>query len=160
MHWIVLVLLAFGVQAIAFQIPVTRSSIPQNWIPVIQIGSSIFLVMFAWANFRLPGVPILGLGLLLNLIVIATNGGWMPINPITANQLSPQASSVQWHAGQRFGWSKDWVMEGSYINLEWLSDRYLMPQGFPWHVAFSLGDVVIAAGAFLLLWSIGAPIEE
>ncbi len=159
-RWVLLLLFAFGVQAIAFQLPATRSSIPQSWIPVVQISTLLFLLLFTWANFRLPGVPILAFGLILNFAVIASNSGWMPISPETANQISPRTASLSWQPGQRFGWSKDWVIETQKIRWEWLSDRFLLPNGLPWHVAFSIGDVVIAIGAFLLLWSIGAPIEK
>jgi hypothetical protein len=41
-----------------------------------------------------------------------------------------------------------------------LSDYYTLPDWLHYPVAFSLGDVLIAVGAFWLLWSLGGPRKE
>jgi len=44
----------------------------------------ILLLVFCWINRRVTGVWLLALGLTLNLLVIAANGGFMSISPQTA----------------------------------------------------------------------------
>lgn len=159
LHFTWLLVLAVLVQAL-FQVPGIGSRIPLDWIPYLQVGSLLGLLIYAGINFRKPGVWALGLGLLLNLSVITLNGGWMPISPQTAESLTHISHAGGWQIGQRFGNSKDLLRESDNTHLSGLSDRFLTPSWFPWHSAFSLGDLFIALGAFLLLYSLGAPGES
>jgi len=115
------------------------------------------LLVFCWANRERAGFWALGLGLLLNFLVISLNGGLMPISPETLERRSPNAPAGSWQLGERLGHDKDIVLLESETRLRWLSDRFVTPAQFPYHVAFSVGDVLIAFGAFLLLWSMGGP---
>jgi len=155
-----LVAAAFLLQALAFTIPSTRESIPDTWASAILVSTQAALLAFAWVNRKQPGFWALGVGLLLNFLVIVLNGGLMPISPETLIRRSPNAPSGSWQIGERLGVGKDRVFPDSDTNLWFLSDRFTTPAQIPYHVAFSLGDIWIAIGAFLLLWSIGAPIKE
>ncbi len=148
--------LAFFPQFIAFQFPTTRSG-AESWIPVALIGSLIFLLIFVAFNVRQPGFWLLGLGLFLNLTVIARNGGWMPISPETIALLMPNAAPGSYQIGERLGITKDKVLSPSQTNLGFLSDRFILPSWSPYQVAFSIGDVMIALGAIWFLWSLGGP---
>jgi hypothetical protein len=156
-EWLVLV----GVlpQLIAFQIPWTSSGIPDKFAPYILVTTQILLIIFAWINRKQPGFWALGAGLLLNFTIILMNGGLMPISPTTLDRLLP---GKEWPAqiGQRLGTSKDIILPDAVTRLYWLSDRFVLPAWTHYRVAFSLGDVVIAIGAFWLLWSLGGPIIE
>jgi hypothetical protein len=112
------------------------------------------LVLFVWYNRHLQGFWLLALGLLLNLAVIATNGGLMPISPETLRIVhNMQAEEVI--DGRAFG-SKSIVLPVEETRLEWLADRFTVPDQLPIQFAFSLGDVFLAAGAFWALWAGGA----
>jgi hypothetical protein len=143
-----LVLLAFLPQLFAAYLPADALPIPDALAGASIVLSQCLLLVFCWLNRRLAGVWLLALGTTCNLLVIALNGGFMPISPQTAGRLlGPQAATLE--AGGRFGW-KDILLLPEQTRLACLSDRFLPPEGFFYQVAFSFGDVLIAAGAFWL----------
>jgi len=150
-----LVLVGFLPQWLAFFFPPVRERISGAIASAGLVSSQILLLLFVWLNRRQPGFWALGLGLGLNLLVIALNGGWMPISPETLQRMYPGRPADSWVLGQRLGASKDVIMAVADTRLAWLADRFVLPSWSPYQVAFSLGDVIIAVGAFLLTWSLG-----
>ena len=145
-----LVPLAFLPQFVTIYLPSARAQ-TSDWLAAASLlASQVLLLVFALLNRRLTGMPILILGAILNLAVIATNGGFMPISPRTASQLVSQETMQGISTGSRFG-TKDILLPPQETRLEWLADRFLTPSWFPYRVAFSLGDILIAIGIFLLL---------
>jgi hypothetical protein len=148
---------AFLPQYLAFQFTATRGLFTDTLAAFILVETQLLLLGFVWVNRRKAGFWLLGLGLLLNLMVIAFNGGFMPISQETVARLAPQASPETWIVGERLGSTKDIVLPAASIHLEWLADRYVIAAGLTGNrVAFSLGDVLIALGAFWLFWSMGS----
>lgn len=150
-----LVLVAIFPQWLVFTLPATRSLIPDTVASVTLVLSQIILLGFAWLNRRTPGFWLLGLGLVMNLAVIAANGGFMPISPETVRWLIPDTPEGTWKIGERLGTGKDIVLLIEDTKLFFLSDRFRTADNPYYRVAFSAGDVVIALGAFWLLWSMG-----
>jgi hypothetical protein len=124
---------------------------------VALVGSQALLIVFAAANWRKPGFWALGLGLILNFLVIVLNGGLMPISPHLLERYLGPSSTGLWQVGERMGYSKDIILPISETRLWWLSDRFTLPEWSPYKVAFSVGDIIIGLGAFLLFWSLGGP---
>jgi hypothetical protein len=152
-----LVPVAFLPQWLAFVLPATRRLVTIDLAAAALITSQMMLLLFIWLNRQEPGFRFLAIGAVMNLTVIALNGGLMPISPDTVARLLPGASPDAWHIGARFGHSKDIILLASATRLEWLSDRFTLCAPVPpqWRGAFSLGDVMIAAGAFDALWTLG-----
>lgn len=141
-------------QVLVFQVPAVPRWIPESVIPYIQIISMLGLLVFTAANLNLPGFWALGIGLGSNFLAISSNGGWMPISLETVLRMYPTIEASHWSIGSRFGLSKDRILSIGDTNLVWLSDCFTFPQWIPYKVAFSLGDIFISIGAFLLLWSL------
>jgi hypothetical protein len=155
-----LAVIAFLPQIFFFYIPATRSKIPTGFVAAGLILSQVLLLVFCWLNRRLPGIWLLALGLALNLLVISANGGLMPISPQTASALLPANVLANLQVGGRFGYGKDILLTTDKTNLVWLADRFLLPSWSPYQVAFSLGDIMIAGGAFWLLFTQGKPLAR
>lgn len=150
-----LVVLALSLQLPMFQRPLLGSTAWGSFAPAILVASQAILLYFAWSNRTLPGFPALGLGLLLNLLVITVNGGLMPISPETVAALVPEHVTDEMQPGERLGTTKDVILPVDQTRLAILSDRLLLPSWFPYRAALSLGDLIISAGAFQLLWALG-----
>jgi hypothetical protein len=142
--------IAFLPQLLFLYLPAIRSKTPTAVLAASLIVSQLAFLIFAWANRKLGGMSFLIIGLLLNLLVITANGGGMPIAPQTAQRLVSQDALPLMQSGDRFG-LKDILLPEEETRLAWLSDRLLPPDWLPYQVAFSLGDIFIAAGAFWLL---------
>jgi hypothetical protein len=137
-------------QFIIAYLPATHFVAPDWLAATTLLASLIAFLAFVWINRRLPGMPVLLAGLLLNLIVMAANGGWMPITPDIASRLLGEDVTKYFALGGRFG-QKDILLRPQDIHFGFLADRFLLPAWIPYKVAFSAGDTLIAAGAFWLL---------
>lgn len=149
-----LVILAFVPQFLAFQLRPSSDLIPDAWIPAILVFSQLILVVFVVLNLKgQRGIWLLGTGLLLNLSIILANKGLMPIAPEMVASLYPEAAAGSWAVGERLARSKDVVIPVEKTQLWILSDIFKVPEWLHYPIAFSLGDIFIALGAFLLLFS-------
>jgi hypothetical protein len=108
------------------------------------IGSYLLLIGLIVLNRRLAGVPIIGLGLALNALVTAVNGGYMPVTPEAVERagLGHLVSEVE--AGTRILGSKDMVLSRADSYLWFLGDVFVLK--VPWPTVFSIGDVLLAVG--------------
>jgi hypothetical protein len=146
-----LVLVAFALQAYLVYVPAGRSAglrDPSAWL---HIGTYLMLLVGIWLNRRLPGMPWVLAGLLLNLIVVAANGGFMPITPEAVARLGHAGRVASLEAGQRVHLAKDVVLPKNQTMLWPLSDVFVVALGFPLRSAFSPGDILVGVGVFLFL---------
>ena len=90
---------------------------------------------FAAANWRLPGAPLVALGSLLNLIVILVNGA-MPVDVELLGAAGGRLRDDAIHEP---------MTDGSVLPI--LADIIIVPFV---RAAYSIGDVFIAIGGFLL----------
>ncbi|MDI6824299.1 MAG: DUF5317 domain-containing protein [Bacillota bacterium] len=140
--------LAAAVIHVGLQVAGGRGWVAAAWWTGLLNVLGYFLVMYAVAaNLRLPGMPLVAVGLLLNLAVIAANGGRMPVSPealqaVGLGRLVPAlgAGEVPTHA-----------LMGEGTRLAFLGDVFRLPPPFWRPCAFSLGDAFLAVGAFVLV---------
>jgi Family of unknown function (DUF5317) len=108
-----------------------------HWLHLL---SYALLGACAWLNRRIPGVPLVALGGLLNVIAISANGGVMPLDPDLV------VHSVQ-EGGQ--GFVNSGVVE--HPRLLFLGDIFATPRDWPMANVYSIGDFVILTGVTILL---------
>ncbi|MFN2224673.1 MAG: DUF5317 domain-containing protein [Anaerolineae bacterium] len=141
--------------AVALQWPLLRAPAgPAKDLAIQQalfLLSHLLLLVFVWRNRQQPAVVVVGLGIAVNLLVILANGGFMPISPETMTRLRPDVAPHVWPIGGHPGGSKDIILAQGEIRLWPLSDLLALPPPFPWPTAFSVGDLVVAAGIVILL---------
>lgn len=150
MKYLWLIFISFLPQFAAFYLPGISQRLAHSSLGLLLPFSQALLLAFAWLNRKLPGMLILLLGTALNFTVITANGGFMPISPQTAGHLVSQEVLMDFQPGDRFG-TKDILLLPQDTRFEWLADRFLPPAWSAYQVAFSLGDVLIAIGIFLVL---------
>lgn len=113
---------------------------------VLYLASFGFLIVFLLANRTQPGFLVLLLGLLSNLVAIASNGGQMPGDP---RQLA--VAGILDHQRQVLAaglWSPFTLMDAT-TNLRWLGDKIFVPLPLGHAAVLSVGDLIIAVGCFL-----------
>jgi hypothetical protein len=150
LRYLWLIFTAFLPQFVVIYLPTARSIFPDLIVAVILSASQIILLVFVWLNRHLFSMLIVLCGVTFNLSVMIVNGGFMPIKPQTASQLVSEDTLRNIQPGNRFG-AKDILLPQQQTRFEWLADRFLLPAWFPYQVAFSVGDVLIALGVFWLL---------
>ncbi|MDI3316784.1 MAG: DUF5317 domain-containing protein [Bacillota bacterium] len=107
------------------------------------VAFGLFVAFAAW-NLHLPGLVWFLLGSASNLLVIALNGGRMPVVMKPWVHLRPELIEAL-----RGGQDALHVLAGPGTRLPWLADYLALPR-IPTPI-FSPGDLLIAIGAFLLL---------
>lgn len=109
------------------------------------VMTTVLVGLFVYGNWQVAGTPLIGVGLLLNVLVVTTNGA-MPVSVSSAA-----------HAGltrAELGLADDAMREPltSSTVLGFLGD--IVPVALPWRPqVVSPGDVLVAAGVGLLLVS-------
>jgi hypothetical protein len=123
---------ALLLQVVIVEVP----GLPRGPSEVVHVATYIGAAVFVVLNRRVPGLWLLALGAACNGVTIALNGGTLPS--------TPQALAA---AGIR--------QDGGFVNsgvvahpvLGWLGDVFALP-GPTWlQNVFSVGDVLIVAGA-------------
>jgi hypothetical protein len=143
--------LAFLIQAYLIFFPAERAGGLLSARSLLLTASHILLFVVVWQNRHLSGVKLLGLGLVLNFLVMVVNGGFMPITPEALVQIGYDGNASQLETGYIVGRTKNMVAEAGEARLWLLSDIMVIPRPFPIPSALSLGDVLIVLGLFLFL---------
>ncbi|MCI0438700.1 MAG: DUF5317 domain-containing protein [Chloroflexi bacterium] len=143
-----LVIMALGLQLVAiFGISDPDALVAKK---AIFAASGLMLLIGILPNLRLWSFRVLAAGLLLNSIVMAANGGLMPITPANAERvLSQDTLETGIEVGQTPPRTKGIVLEPEDTRLSVLSDVIYVPA--PNSAVYSIGDVLLLAGLFTFL---------
>jgi hypothetical protein len=106
------------------------------------VGSYALLLLFAWANRRLPALWLVMAGLVLNILVIGANGGM----PVSASAIETAGTPAEGLLGAGAG--KHHLM-GPDDRLTPLGDVIGIPP--PIGAVISIGDVLLYAGVAILI---------
>jgi len=114
------------------------------WAAGIHVASTALLAVVVAANWRLPGLPLIGLGLALNGLVLATNGGFMPVDRDAMAAAGSRPSQAMLEGGRV---QKTFLRQAD--SPLWFAGD-VIPVGMLGKV-YSPGDLVAAAGVFLVI---------
>ena len=144
-----LVPIALLIQLLIFPLFADRPLLPYATTP-LHLLSYALVFLFLVLNVRVLPLLAVGLGALLNLLVISVNGGYMPSS---ATALSRAGATSVASALQAQGVYGNVKLMGHETKLNALGDFLYLPQWIPQATAFSVGDVVTALGvAWLVYW--------
>jgi hypothetical protein len=129
---------AIGIQIVIISI---IPGAPEGVLKAAHLLSYALLAAFVFANRRLPGMALIALGGGSNLLAIAANDGVMPTDPSVA-----AAAAVQKTNGEFLN-----SAPVAHPHLLFLGDRIAIPESWPIHAVFSIGDCLLMLGALVLL---------
>jgi hypothetical protein len=133
----------FAVAALLIQVVIISILPGDAWglSEEIHLATYFMLGAFLIANRHIPVLLVIALGGALNFAAIATNGGVMPADPdaLAAAGIPQDATEFANSA------------PAEDAPLGFLGDVFHTPGWLPIHNVFSVGDLVIVLGAFLLL---------
>ena len=134
-----LFLVAIALQVVAFPFAFLPWRMDAGIASVLWLTSYGFLIVGAFVNRRVTGVPIVALGICMNVAAVVANGGTMPV------------SYSAMHNAGRTAVTQTNSTAAADPRLEWLVDRWAAPEWIPLANVFSIGDVVIAAGSVVIV---------
>jgi Family of unknown function (DUF5317) len=130
---------AIALQVVAFPFAFLPWTTDQTVASVLWLASYTLLIAAAVLNRRIAGVPVVALGMGLNVLAVVANGGTMPVLP----------------GAMRLAGGSHTTLHNSTATadpqLSWLVDRWAAPEWIPFANVFSVGDVVIATGAVVIV---------
>jgi hypothetical protein len=148
LRWLPLVIVGFVLQLLIFT-PFARSPLVTFATLPIYVLSLSLLAIWVAANWRIPGMTLIAIGLALNVAVIAANGGHMPVLPEGA-RLAGQYEAL---AADDPHTSKHMLMASEQVRLWLLSDIIVIPHGVPGASVMSVGDLVLTVGIAILCYT-------
>jgi hypothetical protein len=110
----------------------------------VHLGTYLLAALFLIANRKVTGVWLVALGGLSNGLTIALNGGTLP-----ARLAALEGAGLP---VDRDRFVNSGVMD--HAKLSWLGDVFYVPKGVPLANVFSVGDVLLVVGAFVVVHSL------
>jgi hypothetical protein len=144
LHWLPCALAAF-IAEVAVIYLIGSSPEGRAWMPVLLPAAHLLLVPFLIRNFSFWGARVILMGLGLNLIVMAVNGGLMPVGPRAVEAIGKH-NLDELPLGDPIPGSKNVLLEPDQTHAQWLSDAIVLPIPRPYKRAVSVGDLVVFGG--------------
>jgi hypothetical protein len=148
-----LLILAFPIQAVVVKVPADKAPWLAPAAPFLVVLSYLVLIYALARNWHLWGLRIALLGIALNFLVVAANGGLMPTSIAAVRAVGAGELADQLESG-RYG--KNAVLT-SDTRLPFLADVHPLPWPYPRPCVISVGDVFITIGLALFIFqAVGA----
>jgi hypothetical protein len=137
------------VLALSMQVVLATFGGPSTWWRLaLHIASFPIGIAWVWLNRTVPGLTpglwIVALGAVLNAAAIAANAGVMPASASALRTAGLPANTANLANSD--------VLEDP--NLLFLGDVFAVPASWPYANVFSIGDVLVALGACVLIHGI------
>lgn len=143
----------FAVQAVLLKTPLREFGWALLLTPLMVIATYVVLVGWLLLNRSTSGIMLVLAGAILNLTVIAANGGYMPVTMGALERAGHEDRILVQEGHTYVTGSKDVVLEIGETRLWPLSDILGIPEGIPFAANFSIGDILIAAGVGRLVYA-------
>lgn len=140
-----LIILAFFLQLIAIYAITSPTALVTK--KAILAVSAILLLAALLPNLRRWSFRIMLIGFVLNVIVMAANGGLMPLSPENAERVFSDERLSNIDVGDTLPYSKSILLDISQIRLEFLSDTIFIT--VPIKNVYSIGDVLLGMGVVI-----------
>ena len=137
-RWAPLILVGFLSQIVLFSDAVAARVGDAG--PVLYVASTFCVGVAVVRNLQLPGLPLIVLGAVSNMAAILGNGGYMPATPEALAALGKTAPTI---------YSNSAVVAAPALAP--LIDQFALPRWLPFANVFSIGDVLLAIGIFVLI---------
>jgi hypothetical protein len=128
--------LALGTQVVVLEVP----SLPTTAAAAAHVLTYGLAAAFVVVNRSVRGLWLVAVGAAANGVPIALNGGTLPASPAAMAAAGIEVDG---------GFTNSGPVEGA--RLPWLGDVFAVPEPFPLANVFSVGDVLIVAGAVWVL---------
>jgi hypothetical protein len=135
-----LFIVALALQVIAFPSGFLPFAIPDGTATALWLCSYGLLVALAVLNRRVRGFPLATLGMLSNLVAVLANHGHMPA---LASALADAGTPIERVHNNS--------VVADHPHLAWLVDRWGAPDWVPLANVYSVGDVLLALGAVVIV---------
>lgn len=141
MTW--LTILGFAIQFALFSNTSLSRLLKDTTTVILHFASYILLFIFVSVNFKIRGIPLIGLGIFSNFLAISLNGGYMPV--ITEN-LMAASNKNSTQAIMNGETVRNSIAIGADTLFTWLCDIFHLPSWMPFSNVFSIGDIIIGVG--------------
>lgn len=135
--WLLWAALADQIMVISV-VPASNATV----LAIAHVSSYVAAGACLYANRRLPGSWLIGLGGALNGLAITVNGGTLPASAAAVRAAGQVAETGQFTNSEVL----------AHPRLAWLGDVFATPAWLPGHNVFSVGDLAIWVGLLTLLW--------
>jgi hypothetical protein len=141
LRWLPLVIAGFALQLLIFT-PFARSPLVAFATLPIYVLSLALLAIWVAANWRIPGMALIAIGLALNVIAITANGGHMPVSPESARY----AGTIGNYTSAGALVANNSIATQDNVRFWLLTDIIAIPKQVPFASVISIGDVLLTIG--------------
>lgn len=151
-RYIYIPFIAFGLELIGSKLLVLEAPLFISYIDIftliIELIANGILIFFFFSNTSVPGMKWIFAGSAMNFLVIASNFGYMPVDPALGIKYGYETSLAALENGRVFAHT----LMTDHTKLNLISDWIIIPPPWPFPKTISIGDLLIDIGSFLLIF--------